>query len=141
MVAITASFEISSQVGATAVRTRSAARANSSASKIPCGEFEPDLPADHLVGGAAKRGCQQAQQCLERAVAHDENGRRFDGEGDEPRDLLELLFESYGRFPRSSCRQIGAKPSSGASPAFIPTQGLVIYNVTWLNLAMIRSWG
>ncbi len=34
MVAITASFEMSSQVGATAVRTRSAARANSSASKI-----------------------------------------------------------------------------------------------------------
>ena len=34
MVAITASLEMSSQVGATAVRTKSAASANSSASKI-----------------------------------------------------------------------------------------------------------
>ena len=58
-----------------------------------------DLPADHLVGGAANRGSQQAQQCLERTVAHDENGRRFDGESDKSRDLLELLFEPYGRFP------------------------------------------
>jgi hypothetical protein len=65
----------------------------------PCGKFEPDLPADHLVGGAANRGRQQAQQCLERTVAHDENGRRFDGESDKSRDLLELLFEPYGRFP------------------------------------------
>ena len=84
MVAITASFEMSSQVGATAVRTRSAASANSSASRIHVAKRSQNLPAAHLVGGAVERRGQHAGERLEGAVAHDKDGRSLDGEGDNP---------------------------------------------------------
>jgi hypothetical protein len=123
IVAITASFEISSQVGATAVRTRSAASANSSASKIQVANLSQISPADHLVGGAAERGSHQSGQRLDRAVAHDENGGRFDGKGDEPCNLLELLLEPYAGSPLQATVRLA--PSSGPVQAGFAAEGSV----------------
>src|SRR3990170_5647542 len=99
MVAITASFEMSYQVGATAVRTRSAARANSSASRIQVAKrsqiSRPSLPP----GGAPDDRRHHPPNGLDGAKGHDEHRPRLDDERDVARDLIELLFERYG-FPR-----------------------------------------
>lgn len=92
MAAITASLAMSSQVGATAVRRRSAASANSSPSKDPGGEFEPDLAAHHLVGGAIEDRHDDVDDGLEGAEAYNENGTALDSERDIARDLVELLL-------------------------------------------------
>ena len=55
MVAITESLLMSSQVGATAVRTRSAGKGEFEGKQDPGGELEPDGTAPHFVGRAAKR--------------------------------------------------------------------------------------
>ena len=101
MVAITASLVMSSQVGATAVRTRSAASANSSASRIQVANLSQIVPARHLVGGALKDQRDDAAKRLQRAEADDEHRRGLDDERDEAGDLLEIVLDEYGPSPWS----------------------------------------
>ena len=54
MVAITASFEMSSQVGATAVPHDVGGECEFEREQDPGGKSEPDLAASHLVGGRWK---------------------------------------------------------------------------------------
>ena len=73
MVAITASLAMSSQVGATAVRTRSAARANWR-EQNPSREPDPDLPPLHLVGGFSEDRRNHSGKGLHSAECNDEHG-------------------------------------------------------------------
>jgi hypothetical protein len=94
MVAITASLAMSSQVGATAVRTRSAASANSSASRIQGREPDPNLPSFHLAGGSSDHYDNDGGKCLEGAEGDNENGACLNDERDVARNLAELLMRS-----------------------------------------------
>src|SRR6266496_1454943 len=87
MVAITASLAMSSQVGATAVRTRSAARANSRASRIPVANL-----------------IQICRPSISPAARLTENGSSLNDERDVARDLAELRFEWNGRLPPTHSR-------------------------------------
>jgi hypothetical protein len=97
MVAITASLLMSSQVGATAVRTRVCGKGKLERKQDPGGKLEPDRPAPHLVGGAAKSRAEHANQSLQGAVADDEDRRSLDGEGDKPCHFLEEVLECHSR--------------------------------------------
>lgn len=92
MVAITASLAMSSQVGATAVRTRSAARANSSELN-PSREPDPDLPPLHLVGGFSEDRRNHSGKGLHSAEGNDEHGASLDEERDIARNRAELFFK------------------------------------------------
>lgn len=100
MAAITASLAMSSQVGATAVRRRSGGERELEPEQDPGGEFEPDLAAHHLVGGAIEDRHDDVDDGLEGAEAYNEDGTALDGERDIARDLVELLLQRYDRFPR-----------------------------------------
>jgi hypothetical protein len=92
MVAITASLEMSSQVGATAVRTRSAASAIEP-KQNPGGESEPDLAALHFARAPRDGGRHHGRDRLDRAERHHEHGTGLDNERDIARDHAELSFE------------------------------------------------
>ena len=115
MVAITASLEMSSQVGATAVRTRSAARAEFEREQDPGCEPDPDLPAAHLIGRSSDDAGEDRNERLERAERHDENGTRLDQKRDVVRDLAESFFERNGFDPPNSMR-LRLKPAAAQAP-------------------------
>ena len=110
MAAITASMLMSSQVGATAVRTISAASANSSGQQDPGGEFQPDLPALHLVGGALHNQPDDAAERLYRAEGDDEHRCGLDGERHVAGDLLEIILDEYGPVPLAQDWREGRVP-------------------------------
>lgn len=58
----------------------------------PGSEFEPDLAAHQLVGGAIEDRHDDVDDGLEGAEAYNENGTALDGERDIARDLVELLL-------------------------------------------------
>ena len=99
MVAMTASLAMSSQVGATAVRTRSAASANSSASRIQVANLSQiSRPASSLAPRLKIAPIAPMIACSARKL-HDEDRACLDEERDIDRDLAELLLERDGHAP------------------------------------------
>jgi len=96
MVAITASLEMSSQVGATAVRKMSAASANSSASRIQVAK------RSQIRRPSISPACDRLQQAgygLKGAESHDEHGAALDDKCNVARDEIELAFERCIQVP------------------------------------------
>jgi hypothetical protein len=93
MVAITASLAMSSQVGATAVRTRSAAKGKLKREQNPSREPDPDLPPLHLVGGFSEDRRNHSGKGLHSAEGNDEHGASLDEERDIARNRAELFFK------------------------------------------------
>jgi hypothetical protein len=93
MVAMTASLPMSSQVGATAVRTRSAASAGE---QDPGGEFEPDLAPAWGVRLALPDRFRHERERLHGAESDDEHGAGLNDERNEFGNLLELAVDRHG---------------------------------------------
>jgi hypothetical protein len=113
MVAITASLPISSQVGATAVRTRSAARANSSASRIQVTNLS-QIPRPRVESRFAlpdRRGDKPKR--LQSAKGDDEHGAGLNEKRRGLGNLLELVVDGYGSIsPGGGCGR-GQRNSQG----------------------------
>ena len=96
MVAITASLEMSSQVGATAVRTKIGGKRKFQREQDPGGEAEPDFTAARRVGLALpNRDCDMGYR-LHGAEGDDQHGARLNEQRDELGNLFEVGVECDG---------------------------------------------
>jgi hypothetical protein len=98
MVAMTASFEMSSQVGATAVRKMSAASAFEP-EQDPGGESEPDLASFQPRRLAVGDRLYEGGHGLQRAEGDDEHRAALDGKRNVARDQIEFVCERRVQAP------------------------------------------
>ena len=109
--AITASLLMSSQVGGNGRAHDVGSEREFQREQDPGGEFQPDLAALHLVGGALQDQPDDAAERLYRAEGHDKNRRGLDGERHVAGDVLEIVLDEYGPVPpgprlaRALCRR------------------------------------
>ena len=99
MVAMTASFEMSSQVGATAVRKMSAASANSSPSKIQVANRSQIWRPSNPVAWPLAIAFMQGGHGLQRAEGDDEHRAALDGKRNVARDQIEFVCERRVQAP------------------------------------------